>query len=51
MSETDVIIRLKGIDLTTRIYKTNLNEEKLTEGPNLISLPDRSFCLFRVEQR
>ena len=51
ISETDVITRLKGIDLTTRIYKTNLNEEKLIEGPNLISLPGRSFLPLRVEQR
>lgn len=51
MSETDILTRLKGLHSTSKIYNTNLNEEKLKECTNPISLPGRAFSLYRVELR
>jgi hypothetical protein len=49
MGDTDVQSKLEGLSSSSKIYITNLNEEKVKECSDLLSIAGRSFTLLRIE--
>lgn len=49
MGDTDVQSKLEGLSSSSIIYITNLNEEKVKDCSNLLSIAGRSYTLLRIE--
>jgi hypothetical protein len=49
MGGTDVMSHLLGLKSNTRVYLTNLKEERLVENSDLVSLKAKGYVLLRIE--